>query len=96
MNNETRAGTKTIQVEKKKLSEEIGGIVDDATELLNNLSTTNLDDVKGSLARAQTAVTNGAKQYAGATDTFVRANPWIALGAALGAGLLIGVVLARR
>lgn len=96
MNNQPRAGTKSIQVEQKKLSEEIGGIVDEATDLLKNLSTSKLEDVKDSLSRAQTAVTSGAKQYAGATDAYVRANPWIALGVVAAAGLLIGVALARR
>lgn len=40
--------------------------------------------------------TDGAKQYANAADEYVRANPWTALGVAGAAGLLIGVLLARR
>jgi ElaB/YqjD/DUF883 family membrane-anchored ribosome-binding protein len=41
-------------------------------------------------------VTDGAKQTAGITDGYVRANPWTALGGAAAAGLLVGILLARR
>jgi ElaB/YqjD/DUF883 family membrane-anchored ribosome-binding protein len=44
------------------------------------------------LQRSKAAATVAAK----ATDTFVRANPWPAVGLAAGIGILIGLLLRRR
>jgi ElaB/YqjD/DUF883 family membrane-anchored ribosome-binding protein len=36
------------------------------------------------------------KRYADRTDDYLRANPWKTLSAAAAAGVLVGVILARR
>lgn len=59
-----------------------------------------LDAAKQTLARTGTALAQGARRGAAATDQYVQASPWRAVGisAATGAivGLLLGFLLARR
>ena len=81
---------------REKLSKEIGGMVNEASDLLKNFSEENLESARATLSKAQSAITDGAKQYADMTDEYVHANPWKTLGVAAAAGLLIGILLARR
>jgi ElaB/YqjD/DUF883 family membrane-anchored ribosome-binding protein len=91
MENQMNASTKLAEA-KDKFSRDIGGVVDEATDLLKEFGTRKLQAAKHTLAHAQTVVTDGAKHYASTTDGYVRANPWTALGVAAGAGTaLIGV-----
>ncbi len=55
-----------------------------------------VQNARQSLTQAQTAVTDGARQAAEFTDEYVRMNPWKSLGIAAAAGLLIGILMARR
>lgn len=95
MENQMHAAGKLAEG-KDKFSKAIGGAVDDAAELLKDFSSRNLQSARQTLAHAQEVVTDGAKQYASATDGYVRANPWTALGGAAAAGLLLGILLMRR
>jgi ElaB/YqjD/DUF883 family membrane-anchored ribosome-binding protein len=94
MNKQTAA--EAFQGSREKLSKEIGGMVNEASDLLKNFSEENLESARATLSKAQVAITDGAKQYADMTDEYVRANPWKTLGVAAAAGLLIGILLARR
>ena len=96
MKNQLNAGAETFQGGKEKLSKEIGGMVNDATDLLKQLSEEKLESAKATLSQARTVVTDGAKHYAEVTDDYVRANPWKVLGVAATAGVLVGILLARR
>lgn len=48
------------------------------------------------LRDAQTAVTENARAAARATDDWVHAHPWGAIGAAAGVGFLVGLLVSRR
>ncbi len=52
--------------------------------------------VKARMAEAQTALIAKTKEAAQATDVYVHENPWQAIGAAAGLGLLIGWLMGRR
>lgn len=95
MDNQTYASSKLAEG-KDKLAKAVGGAVDDAAEVLKDFGARNLQTARQTLAHAQEIVADGAKHYASATDGYVRANPWTALGGAAAAGLLIGFLLARR
>ena len=71
------------------------GIVDEATGLLKRFSTEKFERARATLAQAQSAVTDGAKQYANITDEYVHANPWPAMGVAAVAGALVGILTRR-
>jgi ElaB/YqjD/DUF883 family membrane-anchored ribosome-binding protein len=55
-----------------------------------------LDIASKKLHEAQNSVIDSAKQASDCTETYVKENPWRAIGAAAGVGLLIGVILGRR
>ncbi|MEO8717061.1 MAG: DUF883 domain-containing protein [Burkholderiales bacterium] len=90
------AGGRNLPSSTEKLGKEIGGIVNEATDLLKDYGAHKLDSARATLAQAQTAVADNAKRYARLTDGYVRDYPWTALGVAAAAGLLIGALLARR
>jgi ElaB/YqjD/DUF883 family membrane-anchored ribosome-binding protein len=90
------AGARNLHGGTEKLGREIGGIVNDATDLMKDYGAQQLDSARATLAQAQAAVSDSAKRYARITDGYVHENPWMALGVAAAAGLLIGALLARR
>ena len=52
--------------------------------------------VKARMAETQAALLVKAKAAAKATDAYVHENPWRAIGAAAGVGLVIGLLIGRR
>lgn len=56
----------------------------------------NLQSAKARLVIAEAAIVERTKAAARATDDYVRANPWRAVGIAAGAGLVIGLLVGRR
>lgn len=76
----------------KMTANEVG---DKATELRSRMQT-RLDQAKAELARLQELTVVKAKEVGQATDTYVRDNPWQAVGIAAGAGFLIGLLVSRR
>ncbi|MEX2239918.1 MAG: DUF883 domain-containing protein [Burkholderiales bacterium] len=91
-----KRGGRNLQGGTEKLGKEIGGIVNEATDLLKDYGAHKLDSARATLSQAQSAVGDSAKRYARLTDGYVRDYPWTALGVAAAAGLLIGALLARR
>lgn len=55
-----------------------------------------LAQAKSSLADAQAAVIDKAKEVGRATDDFVHDNPWKSIGVAAGVGLVVGLLIGRR
>ena len=55
-----------------------------------------LERAKVSLADTQAEALARAKAAGQAADRYVHDNPWTAVGAAAGVGLLIGLLLSRR
>ena len=55
-----------------------------------------LDDAKDKLLNAQHEAARRAKAAAAATDDYVHAKPWQAIGAAAAVGLALGVLIGRR
>jgi ElaB/YqjD/DUF883 family membrane-anchored ribosome-binding protein len=55
-----------------------------------------LRQAKQRLAAVEGAAVAKAKEFAGATEDYVRENPWQALGIAAAAGMFLGLLLRRR
>jgi ElaB/YqjD/DUF883 family membrane-anchored ribosome-binding protein len=96
MENEINAAADTFQSHKERMGRDIGGMVNDAKDLLKNYGGKHIDAAREGFTQAQTVMTDAAKQYADVTDEYVRANPWKALGIAAATGVLVGILLARR
>lgn len=55
-----------------------------------------LHAARKSLSRIEQRVVKQARHVAHETDDYVHENPWLAIGAAASAGVLVGLLLARR
>jgi ElaB/YqjD/DUF883 family membrane-anchored ribosome-binding protein len=88
-----------LQRRSDKVARSIEGTAAEAGEMVRDVGNRisgKMQNARQSLTQAQTAVTDGARQAAELTDEYVRMNPWKSLGIAAAAGLLIGVLMARR
>lgn len=97
-------------VNKDKLIADMKVVVADAEELLRATANQagdkvvelrskiqdHLADAKMSLADAQAAVVDRAKQMGRVTDEYVHDNPWRSIGVAAGIGFVIGLLIGRR
>jgi ElaB/YqjD/DUF883 family membrane-anchored ribosome-binding protein len=55
-----------------------------------------LEQGRAALADVQEIVTERARECLRTTDSYVRENPWQAVGMAAGLGMIIGLLLGRR
>jgi ElaB/YqjD/DUF883 family membrane-anchored ribosome-binding protein len=100
----------TTEVNKDKLVADLKVVVADAEELLRATASqagekvsaareriqASLATAKVKLGEAERAALERAKLAARATDEYVQENPWRAVGIAAVAGLVLGVLIARR
>jgi ElaB/YqjD/DUF883 family membrane-anchored ribosome-binding protein len=100
----------TTDVNKEKLVADLKVVVADAEELLRATASqagekaaaararieASLATAKVKLSEAEQALLEKTKQAAKATDEYVQENPWQAVGIAAVAGLVLGVLIARR
>jgi ElaB/YqjD/DUF883 family membrane-anchored ribosome-binding protein len=97
-------------VNKDKLIADMKVVVADAEELLRATANQAGDKVgelrskiqdhlvtaRASLADAQAAMVDKARQVGRVTDDYVQDNPWRSVGIAAGVGLLVGLLIGRR
>jgi len=100
----------TTDVNKDKLVADLKVVVADAEELLRATASqagekvgaareriqASLANAKVKLGEAERAALERAKEAAKAADDYVNENPWRAVGIAAVAGLVLGVLIARR
>jgi len=98
------------QVSTEKLMEDLSAVVADAEELLKatadqtgeriaaarGKAEESLKAAKARLDEQQDALMARTRAAAEATEEYVRANPWKALGIAAAVGLIFGILAARR
>lgn len=99
-----------VEAARQKLAEEMRTLASDAEEVLKAATRQggehlgaarerlerSLSAAKEGLADAERAVVERARRHALETDAYVHEHPWTAVGIAAGAGLLIGLLIARR
>jgi ElaB/YqjD/DUF883 family membrane-anchored ribosome-binding protein len=98
------------QVTKDKLVSDLKVVISDAEELLRATAGQasekvaaarvriqgSLDTAKDRLGELSDATLDQAKVAARATDTFVRQNPWQAVGIGAAVGVILGMLISRR
>lgn len=106
----SNSSTSPMGTNGNPIARDIQNVVSDAQELLKTVQTEGqgklsdvkiklgeqLDSAKQMLTQLQSTVQDGAKAAVDSTDTYVRANPWRAVGISAGLGALIGFLAARR
>lgn len=104
------AAKKSQEVTKEKLIQDFKIVVADAEALLKATAgqggdalesvrrkvEESLAEAKGKMSDIEDEVIVKAKEAAAATDEYVHANPWNAVGIAAGVGLLVGLLIGRR
>jgi ElaB/YqjD/DUF883 family membrane-anchored ribosome-binding protein len=102
--------TRSEQVTMDKLIEDVRTVIADTEELLKATANQagariaearvkleqSLTIAKGRIAEAQDAALARTKVAAEATDRYVRANPWNAVGIAASVGFVLGLLITRR
>jgi len=96
MKSEIESGREALSASRDKLSQDIVAVAGNATDLLKNIGGRQLDSAREALSDARSAVTREATQAAGSAESYIHAHPWKAMGAAASAGMLLGLLLARR
>jgi ElaB/YqjD/DUF883 family membrane-anchored ribosome-binding protein len=99
-----------VQVTRAKLMEDLRTVFADVEELLKATASQtgeritaarakaeeSLKVAKARLADVQAAVATQTKAAAKATDDYVRANPWQAVGISAAVGFMFGMLITRR
>lgn len=99
-----------MNTQRQKLAADIKVLVHDAEELVKATAMETGDkvaelrrrmqqavnEVKPQIANIDTVVTERATSAVALADTYVRDNPWAAIGIAAGAGLVIGLLISRN
>jgi ElaB/YqjD/DUF883 family membrane-anchored ribosome-binding protein len=74
----------------------VANVADPEVARLRAKVTDAMSAAKSSLARGSDTVRQSAKDAMNAGDTYVREQPWQAIGVAAAAGLVVGFLIARR
>lgn len=72
------------------------GVAGEKIEEVRARAEESLSNAKGRLSELRGEAFARAQNAAGSADDYVRANPWLAIGVAAAAGLLIGALLSGR
>ena len=106
----TKTEAEMEQVSREKLVGDLRTVMADAEELLKATASQTGERIaairakaeesmkvaKARLLEQEAAALAKTKEAAKATDEYVRANPWMAVGIAALAGLILGILAARR
>lgn len=101
---------KNISATKEQFMDEVHSMVEDAEELLRVTANQagegavaarariqeSLQVAKKRLVAAETAVVERTRQAAKVTDQYVHDNPWKLIGISACAGVIVGMLIARR
>jgi ElaB/YqjD/DUF883 family membrane-anchored ribosome-binding protein len=90
------ADLKVVIADAEELLRATAGQAGDKVSALREKIQDNLAKARASLADAQAAVVDKAKEVGHATDEYVRDNPWKSVGIAAGVGFVIGLLVGRR
>jgi ElaB/YqjD/DUF883 family membrane-anchored ribosome-binding protein len=88
--------TPSLQASRDKLAQDIAAVAAEAAELLKDASERGLGRAQEALDEARSALRDGGSEIAGATRAYVQAHPLQTVGIAAVAGLVLGLLLARR
>lgn len=91
----TSAGNGLLPAATKEVSSFLRDI-EDVIKNATSLTTEDLAAVKAKISAQVTAVAERTRETVKATDTYVHEQPWKAVGFGAAAGVLIGILLARR
>ncbi len=90
------ADLKVVVADTEELLRATAGQAGEKVSAIRDRLQDHLANAKASLADAQAAMVDRAKQVGRYTDDYVHDNPWRSVGIAAGVGLVIGLLIGRR
>jgi ElaB/YqjD/DUF883 family membrane-anchored ribosome-binding protein len=72
------------------------GVAGEKVQEVRSRAEETVKQAQASIEAIQDEAIQRAKEVAGAADSYVRENPWQAIGVAAGVGLVLGFLLSRR
>ncbi|MDB5764793.1 MAG: hypothetical protein JWQ21_3788 [Herminiimonas sp.] len=87
---------KTLVKDAQALFQAAAALTGEKAEEVRNRGMRLLDTALDKAQDAQASALVAGKEMAASTDGYVKENPWCAIAAAAGAGLLAGVILGRK
>ncbi|MGE5467879.1 MAG: DUF883 family protein [Ignavibacteria bacterium] len=90
------ADLKVVVADTEELLRATAGQAGDKIAVIRDRLQDHLSNAKASLADAQAAMVDRAKQVGRYTDDYVHDNPWRSVGIAAGVGLVVGLLIGRR
>lgn len=90
------ADMKVVMADADELLRVTAGQAGDKMAELRSKLQANLSNARATLADAQAAAIDKAKQVGHAADDYVHENPWRSVGVAAGIGLIVGLLIGRR
>jgi ElaB/YqjD/DUF883 family membrane-anchored ribosome-binding protein len=90
------ADLKVVVADTEELLRATAGQAGDKVAAIRDRLQDHLSTAKASLADAQAAVVDRAKQVGRYTDDYVHDNPWRSVGVAAGIGFIVGLLIGRR
>ena len=86
----------SLKASRDKLAQDIAAVAAEAADLLQGASKHGLGRAQDALDEARSALRDGGNEVAVATRAYVHSHPLQTLGIAAVAGLVIGLLVARR
>lgn len=90
------ADLKVVVADTEELLRATAGQAGEKVSAIRDRLQDHLVNAKASLADAQAAVVDCAKQVGRYTDDYVHDNPWRSVGIAAGFGFIVGLLIGRR
>jgi len=81
---------------RDRLAAGLAAVAGEAGELLNQFSDQKLQRARKTLTEVRSKIAGGANEFSAVAREYVHAHPWRAIGAAGVAGLVLGLLIARR
>ncbi len=90
------ADTRTVIADGKRLLEAAADVSGEGVAVARGKFEEKFANARAKLADTSRAAIEKTRETAAATDAYVHHSPWKAIGVAAAAGMLIGILVARR
>ena len=96
MKNETNSSLSALQSSGERLTRDLVAVANETSALLKDTAGQQMQGARDAFVDARAAVGEHFDAASYSTQRYVRQNPWVALAVVGGAGLVLGLLLARR
>ena len=88
-----------MQVSSERVKQDLNAVTSDTEQLIKsgtNIANERVSEIRARAQESMRAAQEGLVAARDTTQTYVKDNPWTAMGVAAGVGILLGILLRRR